>query len=258
MYSFIDAHAHYDDEKYDEDRDEIINSQFQNGVIAIVNASSDLESSKASFELAKKYNKIYAVVGCHPHEADGFSEDDIEVYKEMLKNDKVVGVGECGLDYYYDLSDRDVQKRVFHRMIEFSDENNEPLVIHSRDAVEDTLTMLRSLRHGEKTLIHCFTGAKEVAREYLNLGYFLSIGGAVTFKNARHVVESVEYAPLDRLLLETDAPYMTPVPYRGKRNLSIYIENVVKKIAEIKNVTPEEVAEITTKNARFFYGIEEN
>ena len=117
MYSFIDAHAHYDDEKYDEDRDEIINSQFKNGVIAIVNASSDLESSKASFELAQKYDKIYAVVGCHPHEADGFSEDDIEVYKEMLKNDKVVGVGECGLDYYYDLSDRDVQKRVFHRMI---------------------------------------------------------------------------------------------------------------------------------------------
>lgn len=255
MFEFIDAHAHYDDEMYDEDREEIINSQFQNGVLAIVNASSDLKSSKAALDLANKYEKIYAVVGVHPHEAEGFKEDDIEVYREMLKNDKVVGVGECGLDYHYDLSPRDVQKRVFHRMIEFADEEKAPLVIHSRDAVEDTLTMLRSLRHGEKTLIHCFTGAKEVARDYLNLGFYLSIGGAVTFKNARHVVDSVEYAPLDRLLLETDAPYMTPVPFRGKRNLSLYIENVIRKIAEIKGISPEEVAEVTTKNAKEFYGI---
>lgn len=255
MFEFIDAHAHYDDEMYDEDRNEIINAQFQNGVLAIVNASSDLKSSKAAFDLAMKYDKIYAVVGVHPHEAEGFKEDDIEVYREMLKNKKIVGVGECGLDYHYDLSPRDVQKRVFHRMIEFADEEKAPLVIHSRDAVEDTLTMLRSLRHGEKTLIHCFTGAKEVARDYLNLGFFLSIGGAVTFKNARHVVDSVEYAPLDRLLLETDAPYMTPVPFRGKRNLSIYIENVIRKIAEIKEISPEEVAEVTTKNAKEFYGI---
>ncbi|MDD7471589.1 MAG: TatD family hydrolase [Ezakiella sp.] len=255
MLEFIDAHAHYDDEMYEADRDEIIKSQFENGAKAIVNASSDVITSKKSVELANKYDRIYAVIGTHPHEAKTFKDDDIEIYKELLKNPKVVAIGECGLDYHYDFSDRETQKRVFHRMIAFANEEKKPLVIHSREAVEDTVNMLKALRTGDKTLIHCFTGAKEVAKMYLDMGCYLSIGGAVTFKNARHVAESVAYAPLDRLMLETDAPYMTPVPFRGKRNLSIYINYVITRIAEIKNISKEEAAKVTTQNAKEFYGI---
>lgn len=253
MSLFIDSHVHLDDEAFDADRDEIIKNFHNDGVLFIVNASSDLPSSKKSVELTK-HDNVYAVVGVHPHEAKDFKEEDIAVYKEMLKNSKVVGIGECGLDYHYDFSDRDIQKKVFERFIDFANEVEYPLVIHSREATQDTIEMLKANRKG-KTLIHCFTAPKEVARDYLNLGYYLSIGGAVTFKNAKHVVESVEYAPLDRLLLETDAPYMTPVPFRGKRNEPKYISYVVQKIAEIKGVSEEEVIEITTKNAREFYNI---
>ncbi|MDY3947211.1 MAG: TatD family hydrolase [Ezakiella sp.] len=257
MKLFIDAHTHLDDEAFDADRDNIIKSFNDDGVKLVINASSDLKSSLASYELAKINKNIYAVVGVHPHEASGFSEKDIEEYKSMLEDKKIVGIGECGLDYHYDLSPRDIQKKVFERMIEFANEMDEPLVIHSREAVKDTLDMLFLLRKDRPTLIHCFTGAVEVARDYLNLGYYLSIGGAVTFKNAKHVVESVKYAPLDRLMLETDAPYMTPVPFRGKRNEPKLIKYTITKIAEIKGISEEEVIDATNKNALEFYNIDD-
>lgn len=253
MSLFIDSHTHLDDEAFNDDREVIISNFKNDGVLFAVNASSDMASSKNSVGLTK-HDNIYAVVGVHPHEAKYFKESDIDIYKEMLKNPKVVGIGECGLDYHYDLSDRETQKKVFERFINFANEVDYPLVIHTREATKDTIDLLSALRNG-KTLIHCFTAPKEVARDYLNLGYYLSIGGAVTFKNAKHVVESVEYAPLDRLLLETDAPYMTPVPFRGKRNEPKYINYVVDKIAEIKGISRETVIETTTKNAREFYNI---
>lgn len=253
MSLFIDSHTHLDDPSFDEDRDQIIRNFKDDGVLFAVNASSDLKSSLASVELTK-YENIYAVVGVHPHEAKDFKEEDILEYKKMLENPKVVAIGECGLDYHYDLSDRETQKKVFERFIHFANEVYYPLVIHTREATKDTIDMLRVMRKG-KTLIHCFTAPVEVAREYLDMGYYLSIGGAVTFKNAKHVVDSVKFAPLDRLLLETDAPYMTPVPFRGKRNEPKYISYVVKRIAELKCISPEEVIEQTTKNAREFYNI---
>ncbi|MDO5716833.1 MAG: TatD family hydrolase [Tissierellia bacterium] len=249
---FMDAHVHLDDEKFDGDREEIIKNFHRDGVELVVNASCDLETSKKSVALIA-YENVYCVIGVHPHEAKTYLPEHMACYEEMLTKDKVLGVGECGLDYHYDFSDRPTQKKVFEIMIDLANRKDVPLVIHSREAVKDTQDMLFSLRKDGPTLIHCFTGAKEVAREYINQGYYLSIGGALTFKNARHVVESVDYAPMEHILLETDAPYMTPVPFRGKRNEPKYITHVVDKIAEIKGLPREEVIRICNENTRKFY-----
>lgn len=249
---FVDAHCHLDDEAFCGDVEDVVGAFADDGVLFAVNASSDLPSSEATLDLTRRFDAVYGVVGVHPHEARTFRREHLTRYREMLGDPKILGVGECGLDYHYDFSPRETQKQVFAEMIELAEAEDVPLVIHSREAVRDTQEMLFSMRKGP-TLIHCFTDAKEVAREYLARGYYLSIGGAVTFRNARHVVESVAYAPIEQLLLETDAPYMTPVPYRGKRNEPKRILETIRKIAEIKGMTPEAVAEATTRNARAFY-----
>ncbi len=255
--TFIDSHIHLDDEAFDQDRERIIGDFDADGIEFVVNQSTNIQTINKVLELTEKYEKIYGVVGFHPHDAESFEDEYLDVLREYLKRPKILGVGEVGLDYHYDFADRDTQKDVFKKMIELANETNSPLVIHSRDAYLDTYNMLKEFRKSGNTLLHCFTGSKEVAFSYFDLGYYISVGGAVTFKNAKHVVETVREMPLDRLLLETDAPYMTPVPFRGKRNEPKYIDYVINKIAEIRGKDPEEIAFITTQNAKRFYKFDE-
>ena len=216
----IDSHVHLDDPAFDEDRDSLIKSLGENGIELVINNSSDLPSSERSVELANKYENIYAAIGVHPHEAKTYDDKVEERLIELSKNEKVMAIGEIGLDYYYDNSPRDVQKEVFKRQIELAARLGKNIVIHSRDAVKDTFDILKEAheKYEFTALIHCFSQSVEMMEEYVKMGDYLALGGAVTFKNAKTPKEVAKKVPLDRLLLETDCPYMTPVPYRGKRN----------------------------------------
>ena len=216
----IDSHVHLDDPAFDEDRDSLIKSLGDNGIELVINNSSDLPSSERSVELANKYENIYAAIGVHPHEAKTYDDQVEERLIELSKNEKVMAIGEIGLDYYYDNSPRDVQKEVFKRQIELAARLGKNIVIHSRDAVKDTFDILKEAheKYEFTALIHCFSQSVEMMEEYVKMGDYLALGGAVTFKNAKTPKEVAKKVPLDRLLLETDCPYMTPVPYRGERN----------------------------------------
>ena len=250
----FDTHAHYDDEQFDKDRDDLLSSFLDSGINRVVNISSTLESITATLALCEKYDFIYGAVGIHPNEADTLDEERFQWMGEQLKHDKIVAVGEIGLDYHYDEPAPAIQKKWFERQLDLSREAGLPVVIHSREAAADTLALLKE-NHAEEIggVIHCFSYGKEMAREYLNMGFYLGIGGVVTFKNARKLKEVVEYAPLDRLVLETDAPYLSPEPNRGKRNSSLNLPYVVKQIAELKQVPEEEIIRITTENAKIMY-----
>ena len=243
--NIFDSHAHYDDEKFDGDRNEIIEKVFSSGVCGVINCGCDVESSRKSLELCKSFEKFFCAVGIHPHSAEDEQDMLGEVFS-MVNNEKVVAVGEIGLDYHYDFSDRKTQKEVFEKQLVFANENDFPVIVHSREATQDTMELLK--KHKPKGVVHCFTGSVETAKEILSLGMYLGIGGAITFKNAVRPVESVGFIPLDRILLETDCPYMTPVPFRGKRNDSSLIEYTARKIAEIKNVDVKTVADVTKQN----------
>lgn len=253
----IDSHAHLDDKRFEGDRERIINSLEDNGIDLVINVGAGMETSKASVDLANKYENIYAVVGVHPHSAKELEGGDLSELKELAQQDKVVAIGEIGLDFYYDNSPRDVQRKWFKAQIELAKELNKPVVIHTRDAAQETFDILKEAAEDGKLkcLLHCYSGSAEMAEEYIKLGFYISLGGPVTFKNARVPKEVAKVVPLDRLLIETDSPYLTPEPYRGKRNEPMYVKYVAEKIAQEKGITLEEVAKATSENAYGFFGI---
>ncbi len=252
LHNIFDAHAHYDDRWFDEDRGELLSSMPQNGVAYIVNASVDLATAKTAIEYAEKYPFMYACAGIHPENLEGLPDDYLERLKELIKHPKVVALGEIGLDYHWDIP-RDLQNRVFEEQLILARELDVPVVIHDREAHGDTMELLRKYR--PKGLMHCFSGSVEMLKEVIKLGMSISLGGTVTFKNARVPVEVAAAVPLDRLLLETDAPYLSPVPYRGKRNDSTRIAYTAMKIAGIRSMDTQELIDITTENAKRLYGI---
>lgn len=252
----FDSHAHLDSSKFDDDREMVINRAASNGVELIMNPGADLESSINAVKLSEEYDFIYAAVGVHPHDADTMDENMLEVIKSLALKDKVKAIGEIGLDYFYDNSPRDIQKHWFKRQLELAKELKLPVIIHDRDANQDVFDILREVNSFETgVLLHCYSGSAELARQYVKLGAYISIAGPVTYKNARKTVEVVESIPLDRILIETDSPYLTPMPNRGKRNEPMYVRFVCEKIAQIKNLSYEEVEKATNDNARRYFGI---
>jgi len=251
----FDTHAHYYDSKFDADRDEILSQMKENNVGWIVNAGCGVKSTQKCIALAEKYDFCYLTAGIHPNQAEDMNEDAFSKIKALATHPKVVAIGEIGLDYYWDDVEKDVQKDAFAKQIKIADELSLPFVIHSRDACKDTLDILKSEYKGGGALMHCFSESKETAKIVLDMGLHIAIGGTVTFKNNVRTVEAVKYIPLESLVIETDAPYLSPHPHRGERNSSLYIHYVAEKIAEIKGVSPEKVEEITTENAKRFFNI---
>ena len=258
-YGIFDSHVHLDDEKFANDREELIEALPSLGVTRMVNIGADMVSSKNSLELANKYDYIYAAVGVHPHETKDMTEDDIKTLGSYIETDKkTVAVGEIGLDYHYDNSARDVQQMWFKRQMELAKDTGMPVILHIRDAWDDAMQILKYFgKMPANGVVHCFSGSVETAREVLKLGYKLGIGGVVTFTNAKKLVEVTAEIPLDEILLETDCPYMAPVPHRGERNNPAYALLAAQKIAQIKNITTETVIKTTYDNANSFFGISE-
>ena len=254
----FDTHAHYDDEAFDQDREELIESLPAAGIETVVNVGASLESTKTTLALAERYSYFYGAAGVHPNETGELTEADMEWLKEICGRPKVVAVGEIGLDYHWDEPERDVQKKWFARQLELAREVKLPVIIHSRDAAKDTLDLMKG-EHAEEIggVIHCFSYGVEMAREYLNMGFFIGIGGVLTFSNGKKLKEVAAYAPLDRIVLETDCPYLAPVPNRGKRNSSLNLSYVADALAQIKGVTREEIEIQTGRNARRRYRLEE-
>lgn len=244
----FDIHAHYDDEKFNEDRETVLENMNKENVKYIINSGVDIETSLKSIQFAEKYEFIYATVGVYPGETDKVPVDWLNKLETMLENEKVVGIGEIGLDYYYEEVPRETQKDAFKKQILLAQKHNLPIVIHDRDAHGDTLEILKSM-NVNKGVMHCFSGSSEFANEIINLGMYISIGGVITFKNAKKLVEVASNIPLEKIVLETDCPYLAPTPFRGQRNYSPYIKYVVEKIAQIKGVTESYVEEITMNNA---------
>ena len=251
----FDTHAHYYDDAFDPDRDALLSSLPERGVALVVCPGCDLESSEQSIALAEQYPFLYAAAGYHPENLEGVDLADVDQIKALCAHQKVVAVGEIGLDYYWDEAPRDVQKEWFVRQLELAWEMSLPVIIHSRDAAADTLQIMQSHARGLMGVIHCFSYSKELAREYVKMGFFIGVGGVVTFKNGRRLKEVVEDIPLSSIVLETDCPYLAPVPNRGKRNSSLNLPYVVKEIAEIKGISCEEVMAQTEKNAKILYGM---
>lgn len=253
----IDSHVHLDDEAFNEDREDIIKSLGENGIELVINNSSDLPSSERSVELANKYENIYAAIGVHPHEARTYDGEVEKRLIELSRDKKVLAIGEIGLDYYYDNSPRNVQKEVFKRQIELAAKLKKNIVIHSRDAAKDTFDILKEAheKYDFTALIHCFSQSVDMMREYLKMGDYIALGGAVTFKNAKTPKEVAKAVDLDRLLLETDCPYMTPVPYRGKRNEPKLVKFTCQYIADLRQMDALELEKITGENTKRFFGI---
>lgn len=253
----IDSHVHLDDKAFKGDREDIIKSLGENGIELVINNSSDLPSSERSVELANKYENIYAAIGVHPHEARTYDDEVEKRLIELSRDKKVLAIGEIGLDYYYDNSPRDVQKEVFKRQIELAAKLKKNIVIHSRDAAKDTFDILKEAheKYDFTALIHCFSQSVDMMREYLKMGDYIALGGAVTFKNAKTPKEVAKAVDLDRLLLETDCPYMTPVPYRGKRNEPKLVKFTCQYIADLRQMDALELEKITGENTKRFFGI---
>lgn len=252
-YNIFDTHAHYDDERFSEDSEELLSSFQKNGVSGVISCGVNAQSSKANIELAKKYPFMYAAVGYHGLNTEDLTDDYIDILKSLIKNEKTVAIGEIGLDYHYEKESRDIQLEIFTKQIDLANEYNLPVIVHDREAHEDTLRILKQLK--PKGVVHCFSGSVEMAKEIVKLGMYIGLGGAVTFKNAVKPVEVSRYVPEDRLLLETDAPYMTPVPFRGKRCTSLHIPYTAEKIAEIRGIETQELLNLTDKNARELFNI---
>ena len=253
----IDSHAHLDDERFEEDRDDLIKSFKENNIDYVVNVAADYKSSIESINLSKEYENIYATVGVHPHDVKDLSEEMLlEIEQMAVNNDKVVAIGEIGLDFHYDNSPRDVQRKWFKKQLQLAKEVNLPVIIHSRDAAGDTFDILKDAQDGSlEGVLHCYSGSVEMAREYIKLGFYISLAGPVTFKNSRVLKEVAKDVPLDKLLIETDSPYLTPEPYRGKRNEPIYVRYVAGTIAEVRGLAFEEVAKATSENAKRLFRI---
>ena len=251
----FDTHAHYDDKQFDPDRDELLRSMETLEVGTIVNVGASLDSCRRALELAGQYPFLYAAVGVHPDETGELNEETFAELKSWCLQDKVAAVGEIGLDYYWDTQSHDIQKEWFIRQLKLAGELGLPVNIHSRDAAEDTFQIMKEHGKGLKGIIHCFSGSRELAEEYVKLGFHIGVGGVVTFKNGKKLKQVVETVPLTKIVLETDAPYLSPEPYRGRRNHSGYLKYVAEEIAGLKGVTYEEVVRQTEANAREVYGL---
>lgn len=254
MINIFDSHAHYDSEAFNDDRKELLSALPEQGVCGIINCGSDMASSLSCLELADEFSFIYAACGVHPHEAEGCKQGYLPVLKKLCMEEKCVAVGEIGLDYHYDFSPREIQKTVFEQQLVLAKELDLPVIIHDREAHEDTMTLLK--RYKPKGVVHCFSGSAEMAKEIIKLGMYIGLGGAVTFKNARKPREVAEIVPEDKLLIETDCPYMTPVPHRGKRCDSSYIPFTAEVLAEIRGVSAQDILDLTRKNANTLFGLE--
>ncbi len=252
----IDSHAHLDDSRFDKDRDSLIKSLEANGIELVINIGADLKTSIASVSLAEKYPNIYATVGVHPHDVKDMDNSTLEILRSLAQRDKVVAIGEIGLDFYYDNSPRDDQRKWFREQLKLAKELNLPVVIHSRDAQQETFDILKEAQDGNlRGVMHCYSGSKEMAMEYIKLGFYISLAGPVTFKNARSLKEVAISVPLDRLLVETDSPYLAPEPHRGKRNEPLFVKYVAGTIAELKGISYEELAKATNRNTKELFGI---
>ena len=252
----FDTHAHYDDDAFDEDRDVLLSGMREQNVEYIVNVGASMASSERSIKLAEKYPFVYAAVGVHPDEVGELDEEKFTKLREWTTHEKVKAVGEIGLDYYWDKEKHDLQKHWFMRQMELASEVKLPMIVHSREAAKDTLDMVIAAKPLNLSgIIHCYSYSVEQAREYLNMGYYIGIGGVVTFKNAKKLKEVAEYTPLSQIVLETDCPYLAPTPFRGKRNDSSKIAYVAEELAAIKQVPVEEVIRITNENGRRLYNI---
>jgi TatD DNase family protein len=251
---FIDTHAHYDDSRYDADREELFESMARNGVYMILNAASDIKAAQKGISLAEKYPFIYAAVGVHPHYTKNMTDRHLDRLRELAAHKKVVAYGETGLDFYHNHSDKQSQRFWFAKQLELSIELDLPVIIHSRDASEEVYAALKNSGIN-KGVIHCYSGSAAMARKYTKLGFHIGIGGVITFKNAKKLVDVVYETDISKLLLETDCPYLSPEPHRGERNNSGNIRYIAEKIAGIKNMTVFDVCEQTTKNAAALFGM---
>jgi len=251
---FFDTHAHYDDKRFNDDREQLMDSMNEAGISLILNSGSSLGSSKFGVELADKYSFIYASVGVHPHDAKSMSDTTIFELEKLLSHPKAVAVGEIGLDFHYDFSPRNVQKLRFREQMELARALRKPVIIHEREALVDTLEIIREYKDLSGVL-HCFSGSWETAKILLDMGWYLSFTGVITFKNARKALEIVENMPADRILIETDAPYLSPEPKRGRRNSSLYLPYICQKVADVRGISLSKAAEITTENGKRFFGI---
>jgi len=250
----FDTHAHYDDEAFDNDREALIRSLPEAGIGRVVNIAASPESIEECLDLAHRFPYVYCALGIHPEHCAEMDEALLEEIRTKLRDEKAVAVGEIGLDYYWPEPDREIQKHWFARQLQLAAEVDLPVVIHSREAAADTMRIMKE-NHAEKVggVVHCYSYSVELAREFVKMGFYIGIGGVLTFKNARKLVEVAREIPLERLLLETDCPYLAPVPYRGKRNCSLYLPHVVAKLAELKGITEEEVIRVTEHNAETMY-----
>ena len=246
----FESHAHYDDRAFDEDRDALLGSLKENGIGYVINVGANLETTERTVTLAEKYPFVYGAAGVHPSDTAELDEEKFLWLKEQCAHPKIVAVGEIGLDYYWEEPSREIQKKWFERQLRLAGDIGLPVILHSRDAAKDTLDMVRTVHKGETGgVIHCFSYSKEVAREYLEMGFYFGIGGVVTFRNGKKLKEAVEYIPLENMLLETDSPYLAPVPYRGQRNSSLNLPLIAKEIAQIKGMSYDEIVAVTEHNA---------
>ena len=257
MFKIFDTHAHYDDNAFDEDRDTLLAQLPAEGIAKVVNIGASLASCRRTLELMEQYDYIYGAIGIHPSDTAELNEEHMQWLKEACGHEKCVAVGEIGLDYYWDEPERDIQKKWFLRQLDLARELALPVVIHSRDAAKDTVDLMTEAKAGEiGGVIHCFSYTKETARIFLDMGFYIGIGGVLTFNNAKKLREAVEYIPMERIVLETDCPYLAPVPFRGKRNSSLNIPYVIVAMAEIKGISQEDVRQQAWKNAHELYRME--
>lgn len=251
----FDSHAHYNDEKFEEDREEVLKEIYKSGVTKLVNAGYSLESSKTAIEIADGHNFIYATVGISPNDIENFKNEDLDNIVKLASNKKVVAIGEIGLDYYWNKENKNLQKEVFISQIKIANELNLPIVIHTREAIYDTIEILKNNSCNRKGIFHCCPFNVDLVREGLKLGFYISFAGPTTFKNSKNATEIINMVPLERMLIETDSPYLSPEPLRGKRNDSRNVKYIAQKIADVKEISIEEVAKRTYDNAKKIFEI---
>lgn len=251
---FIDSHSHLILEHFNNDRESVIEDAFSNDITHIIQSCDNLEEIKSNLILAKKYKDIYSSVGIHPHEAKTWTNTSKEQIISYTKEDKVIAIGETGLDYYYNLSPKETQLLVFREQVKIAKEVSLPLIIHTRDAFEETLNILKEEK-ADRGVFHCYTGNLEYAKKAIEIGFYISFSGIVTFKNALEIKEAAKGIPIEKMLIETDCPFLTPIPHRGKRNQPLFVKHVAEEIAKIREISVEEVGEVTSINTKRLFGI---
>lgn len=255
----FETHSHYEDKAFDEDREILMRQLIEAGIERVVDIGSSLDTCKRILNLINEYPFMYGAIGIHPSDTGNLTEADIDYLKIESANEKIVAIGEIGLDYYWDEPERSIQKKWFERQLQLAREVSLPVVIHSRDAAKDTLDIMKAEKAGDiGGVIHCFSYGTEMAREYLDMGFYIGVGGVVSFKNGKKLKEVVEYTPIERIVTETDCPYLAPTPHRGERNSSLYIPLIIEEIAAIKNMDVQEVYRITCKNGYDLYRMKQD